>query len=334
MVKIGYCAAHEQFQPTQLLEYAVEAERAGFDSIWASDHFHPWANTGAAAGFTWAWMAALGERTKKVEIGTAVTCPFLRYNPAIVAQAFATMRAMYPERIFIGVGTGEAMNEIPVGYEWPSFKERVARLEESLQIMKLLWLQSFVNFKGRYYRLKKANLYTKPTSPPPIYVAASGKTVAKLAGRYADGLLTIPTNEELYRDVIFPALNEGAKSAGRDPEKITKAVEVWVSYDEDYDKALKAARFWAACLLPCMLRYPIYDPREIEENGKFVGNEQIAKYRLIATNPEDHIKHIEKYLKLGFKHVYFLSAGPDEVKTLRMYGKHVLPYLHSTYSKD
>ena len=333
MLKIGYCAAHEQFQPVQLLEYAVEAERAGFDSVWASDHFHPWAHTNAASGFTWAWMAALGERTEKIEIGTAVTCPFLRYNPAIVAQAFATLRAMYPERIFIGVGTGEAMNEIPVGCTWPSFRQRVERLEESLRIMKLLWSEKFVSFKGKYYQLRKANLYTKPATPPPIFVAASGATVARLAGRYADGLLTIPTNEQIYRDKIFPALNEGARSVGRDPEQITKAVEVWASYDEDYSKALKAARFWAACLLPGMLKYPIYDPREIEEHGNFVGDEQIAKYRMIGTKPEDHIKHIEKYVKLGFKHVYFLSSGPDEIKTIRMYGKYVLPYLHSTYAE-
>jgi coenzyme F420-dependent glucose-6-phosphate dehydrogenase len=241
---------------------------------------------------------------------------------------------MYPERIFIGVGTGEAMNEMPVGYEWPSFRERVQRLEESLKIMKSLWSESFVNFKGKYYKLRKANLYTKPTTPPPIFVAASGATVARLAGRYADGLLTIPTNEQTYRDIIFPAMSEGAKSVGRDPDRITKAVEVWASYDEDYDKALKAARFWAATLLPSMLKYPIYDPREIEADGNFVGNEQIARYRLIGTKPEDHIKHIEKYVKLGFEHVYVLSSGPDEVKTIRMYGKHVLPYLHSTYGKN
>jgi coenzyme F420-dependent glucose-6-phosphate dehydrogenase len=333
MLKIGFNAPHEQYQPLPLLEYAVEAEKAGFDSVWASDHFHPWAHTNAASGFAWVWMAALAERTKRVEIGTAVTCPTLRYNPAIVAQAFATLRAMYPDRIFIGLGTGEAMNEVPVGCRWPSFKERAERLEEAIRIMKLLWSGSFVNFKGKYYTLRKANLYTKPTSPPPIYVAASGATVAKIAGAHADGLLTIPLPENRYREVIFPALEQGAKSAGRDPDKIIKAVEVWATYDEDYEKALKSARFWAATLFPAMLKYEIFDPREIEEFGSFVGDEQIARYRFIGTKPEEHIKHLEKYIKMGFEHIYILTSSPDEIKALRMYGKHVLPYLHSTYGE-
>ena len=333
MLKIGYNTAHEQYQPLPLLDYAVEAEKVGFDSVWTSDHFHPWAHTNAASAFAWAWMAALAERTKRIEIGTAVTCPTMRYHPAIVAQAFATLRAMYPDRIFIGVGTGEAMNEVPVGYPWPPFKERAERLEEAIKIMKLLWSGTFVNFKGKYYRLRKANLYTKPSSPPPIYVAASGATVAEIAGRHGDGFLTVPSSEQRYREILLPALERGAKSAERDPRKIIKAVEVWVSYDEDYEKALKTARFWAATLLPAMLKYEIFDPREIEEHGSFVGDRQIAQTRLIGTRPEEHVKHLEKYIKMGFQHMYIQSSGPDEIKTLRMYGKHVLPYIRSTYGK-
>ena len=332
MMKIGYACEHEQYQPGLLLDFAVEAEKAGFDSIWTSDHFHPWAHNNTAGGFAWVWMTAAAERTKHVEIGTAVTCPILRYNPAIIAQAFATMRALYPNRIFIGLGTGEALNEMPVGYSWPSFKERAERFEEAIQVMKLLWSREIVDFKGKYFKLRKANLYTKPTSPPPIYVAASGKTVARIAGRYADGLLTLRAPEEHYRDVLFPALEEGAKSAGRDSSKIIKAIEIPVSYDEDYEKALEASRCWGGSLLPVMFTQKIYDTREVEACGRLVGDKQLAENRLIATNPEDHIKYLEKFLKIGFQHIYIQSSSPDEIKTIRMYKEEVLPYLRSTYA--
>jgi len=331
LLKIGYAIEHEQYQPLPLLDYAVEAEEAGFDSIWVSDHFHPWAHTNAAGGFAWVWMAAAAERTKRVEIGTAVTCPTLRYHPAIVAQAFATLRAMYPSRIFIGLGTGQAMSETPLGYAWPSFRERAERLEEAIQVMKLLWSGSFVSFKGKYYRLRKANLYTKPSSQPPIFVAASGPTVAEIAGKHADGLLTIPAPEEHYRNVIFPALERGAKSAGRDSKYIKRAIEIGVSHDQDYDKALKSARFWAATLLPFVTKYDVFDPREMEEHGSLVGDEQIARRWCIATKPEEHLKHMEKFIKMGFDDIHIMSSSPDEIATLRMYGKHVLPYLRSTY---
>jgi len=336
MVKIGYCCAHERFQPTLLLEHGVEAEKAGFDSVWTSDHFHPWGHTGGAGGFAWVWMAALAERTKRVEIGTAVTCPILRYHPAIVAQAFATMRNMYPNRIFIGLGTGEALNEAVFETPWPPFKERVRRLEEAIKIMKLLWSGSFVNFRGKYYKLHKANLYTKPSSPVPIYVAAFGPTVTELAGKYADGYLTTIATlsgaaDTHYREVLLPALERGAKSAGRNPDDIIKIYEMHLAYDEDYEKALKAARFWAGASLPAMFKYPVTDPREVEEHGNMVGDEQVADAWAVGTNPEDYIKQAEKYIKMGFQHLYFVSGSPDEVKTIRMYGKTVIPYIKSTY---
>jgi len=335
MLKIGYGPQHEQYQPLPLLDYAVEAERAGFDSIWTSDHFHPWAHTNAASAFAWVWMAALAERTKRVEIGTSVTCPILRYNPAIVAQAFATLRAMYPDRIFLGLGTGEAMNEVPVGYQWPPFKERAERLEEAINVMKLLWSGSFVDYEGKYFKLCKANLYTKPSSPPAIFVAASGPTVAEIAGKHADGFLTTNriADQPQYRSILLPALDRGAKSAGRDPGEIIKALEIGMAYDEDYEKALRAARFWAGTLLPASFKYGTADPREIEEHGLTVGDKEIAQAWSVGTKPEDYIKQLERYVKMGFQHVYVVSSSPDQIKALKMYGRHVLPYIRSTCGK-
>lgn len=333
MLKIGYQAVHERYQPLPLLDYAVEAEKAGFDSIWSSDHFHPWGHTNASGGFSWVWMTALAERTRRVEIGTGVMCPTIRYHPAIVAQAFATLANMYPGRIFMGLGSGEAMNEVPLGYRWPPFKERAERLEEAIRVMKLLWSRDFVTFRGRYYTLKKANLYTKPRSPIPIYVAATGPTVAEIAGRQADGFLTTGLAEHQYRDVLLPAMEKGAKSAGRNPDDIIRSMEVPVSFDEDYGKALDSVRFWAGALMPVFFMYGISDPRMIEEHGKLVGDRQLAEYWLIGTKPDDHIKRLEKYIKMGFQHLYVSSSSPDEIKTARMYGKHVLPYIRSTYGK-
>ncbi|MEM2041452.1 MAG: TIGR03557 family F420-dependent LLM class oxidoreductase [Nitrososphaerota archaeon] len=330
-LRIGFVASMEQYQPSFLLSLVTEIEKAGFDSIWASDHFHPWFHTNAAGGFAWVWIAAAVERSKKLSFGTAVTCPTLRYNPAIIAQAFATLGSMYPRRIFLGLGTGEAMNEMPVGCPWPSFKTRVKMLEEAVMVIKKLWNESFIDFKGKYYTLRRANLYTRPAAPIPIYIAASGSTVAELAGRLADGFLTIPLEESHYREVIFPALERGVKSVGRSLKDIDMAVEVYVSYDEDYDSALRSVRCWAATLLPFMFKYPIYDPREIELYGKLVGDEHLKKVWMIGTTPEDHIKHIEHYIKLGFRNIHVTSSSPDEKKTISMYGGQVIPYLKSTY---
>jgi len=336
VLKIGYATEHEQYSPTKLLDFTVLAEQYGFEAIWTSDHFHPWAHKGASGGFSWVWMAAAAERTKKVEVGTAVIAPTLRYNPAIVAQAFATLAVMYPNRIFIGLGTGEAMNEIPVGCEWPPFRERCERLEEAIKVMKLLWTKEFVNFKGKYYNLKKANLYTRPNKPIPIYVAASGPRSAEIAGKYADGFLTYSglLRPRHLKEVLYPAIERGAKATGRDLKSIENALQVTVSYDEDFNKAVASCRFWAACLLPFTSKYPIYDPREIEAHGNMVDEKLLAERWLIATNPDEGIKKTEEYIKLGFTNIHYLSSSPDEEKFLKTFGERVLPYLKETYSES
>ena len=331
---LGYASQPDLYHPRILLDHAVLAEKAGFETLWVSDHFHPWSHTRAQESHTWVFIGAAAARTSKIRFGTAVTCPLLRYNPAITAQAFATLRAMFPERIFIGLGTGEAMNEMPVGYDWPPFKERAERLEEAIKIMKLLWTGDFVTFKGKYYRLSKARLYTIPETPVPLYVAAFGPTVARLAGRYADGYLTTLVNPDRLQNVLFPAVEEGAKETGRDPSKIERVVELGVAYDEDYDEALKKVRFWAGNTLPSMFKLPIYDPREIEERGKLVSDEAMAKAFFISTKPDDLIKPIERAIKLGFNHIYLQSTSPDEAKFFEMAGKQVVPYIKSTYGKN
>jgi coenzyme F420-dependent glucose-6-phosphate dehydrogenase len=334
MVKYGYLASLEQYSPTQLLDRAVLAEKYGFDTVVASDHFYPWSGTDTPCSFAWVWLAAAAERTKKAVIGSEVTSPILRYNPAIVAQAFATLAILYPNRVSIAVGTGEALNEVPVGYDWPPFKERVERLEEAISVMKLLWRSDkAISFKGEYYRLNKAKLYTKPRNRIPLYVAANGPTVAQIAGKHADGLLTVAASPDHYRDTLFPAFEKSVNAAGKDLRSMQKIVEITVSYDEDYDKALQSCRYWKACQIPAVFKYAIYDPKEIEEYGKLVGDELIAKNFIVATTPEEHIKKIENYIKLGFTQVIIMSSSPNEENCVRMYGENVLPYLRETYNE-
>jgi len=273
------------------------------------------------------WMASAAERTRRVKIGTAVTCPILRYNPAIVAQAFATLGSMYPGRIVLGLGTGEALNEMPVGCEWPSFNERAERVEEAIKVINALWTSERVTFRGKYYSLRKATLYTKPEKKVVMYVAGNGSRLALIAGKYADGFITSGTiPSERYPEVLFPALERGARSAGRDPANLKKVVEVFVSYADTFEKALGSAHFWAPVLLPIWWKYPIYDPLEIEACGDRVGNEQLAKIWCISSHAEDHIKNLERFVKAGFNEIIISSTSPDEKEAIDFYGKMVLPY--------
>src|SRR2546426_12501702 len=179
MVSFGWKAATEQYSPEDLLEHTVLAEKAGIDSVWASDHFLPWTDTGAHCAFAWVWVTSAAVKTNNMIVGTGVTAPILRYHPANVAQAFATLGRMYPGRVRLGLATGEPMNEMPLGYDWPSPKERIERLEEAVKIIRMLWGQEGGTHRGKYYHLSEAKLYTKPKRPVPIDMAAFKREAAK-----------------------------------------------------------------------------------------------------------------------------------------------------------
>ena len=207
-LKLGYKASAEQFGPRQLLGFAVEAEQCGFDSVWASDHFQPWRHTNGHAPFAPAWMAAVGERTQRVLLGTSGLTPTFRYQPAVVAQAFGTLGCLNPGRMILGVGSGESLNEVAVtGIEWPPAKERLARLREAVELIRKLWHEEIVTFDGEYYHTRNATIYDRPQEPIPIYIGAGGPVAAKFAGRAGDGFIcTSGKGDELYRDKLLPAL--------------------------------------------------------------------------------------------------------------------------------
>ncbi len=326
-LKLGWKASAEQFGPRQLLEFAVLAEERGFDSVWISDHYQPWRHTDGHAPFSLSWLGALGERTKRVEMGTSVLTPTFRYHPAIVAQAFATLGVMYPGRVILGVGTGESMNEVPViGIEWPEFRERFRRLSEATKLIRKLWNEDFVEFDGEYYHVHGATVYDRPKQPVPIYVGASGEVAARFAGRQGDGFIcTSGKGVELYRDKLLPAVREGAEAAGRDFGQIEKTIEVKVSFDTDRDRALADTRIWAALALPAEDKANVHNPREMEERAKKVQNPE-ARW-LVSSDPDEHVEQIRPYLDLGFTHLVFHAPGDDQARFLDLYAKELLPRL-------
>jgi len=329
MLKLGYKASAEQFAPRQLLDSAIEAERQGFDSVVVSDHFQPWRHTDGHAPFSFAWLAALGERTERVTLGTSVVTPHFRYHPAIVAQAIATIACLNPGRVMLGVGTGESMNEVPVlDIEGPEFKERFGRLKEAIDLMRRLWTEDRVSFQGEYFRTRNATLYDKPEQPPALYVAASGAVASRLAGRVADGFIcTSGKGMELYRDTLLPAVREGADKAGRSYDAIEKMIELKVSFDIDRARALDDTRIWAALALPAEAKMGVEDPREMEGLAAELWVEKAASRWLVSNDPDEHVEQIRPYLELGFTHLVFHAPGPDQERFLELYGSQILPRL-------
>ncbi len=249
-----------------MLDFGIEAERNGFDSVFTSDHFQPWKHTDGHAPNSLVWLGALGQRTERVLLGTSVLTPTFRYHPAVVAQAMATLACLNPGRVILGAGTGESMNEAPIlSGEWPEFKDRYARLREALALIKRLWSEDFVTFEGSYYRTHNATIYDRPSERVKLYVAAGGPQMAKYAGRVGDGLIaTSGKGMDLYADKLLPALKEGAEAAGRDPSTVEKMIEMKVSFDHDRDRAMADTRKWAALALTGEEKVGVEDPREME----------------------------------------------------------------------
>ena len=331
---LGYKASAEQFDPRELVEIAVAAEAHGMESVAVSDHFQPWRHTGGHAPFSLTWMAAVGERTSSIRIGTSVMTPTFRYNPAVLAQAFASMGVMYPGRIFLGVGTGEALNEIATGFagageqEWPEFKERFARFRESVDLMRQLWTEDRVNFRGEYYSTHDASIYDRPELPIPIYIAAGGPFVARYAGRAGDGFIcTSGKGVELYVDELIPAVKEGAEKAERSFDDIDRMIEIKLSYDTDLDVALDNTRFWSPLSLSKEQKHDITDPIEMEKAADALPIEQIAKRWIVGNDPDTVVAEIAKYVGYGMNHLVFHAPGHDQRRFLELFERDLAPRL-------
>jgi coenzyme F420-dependent glucose-6-phosphate dehydrogenase len=335
-LKLGYKASAEQFDPRELVEIAVAAEQHGMESVAVSDHFQPWRHEGGHAPFSLAWIAAVGERTSTITIGTSVMTPTFRYNPAVLAQAFATLGVLYPGRIFLGVGTGEALNETATGWAgageqpWPEFKERFARLREAVDLMRALWSGDRVSFEGEYYSTHDASIYDRPAGGIPIYIAAGGPVVARYAGRAGDGFIcTSGKGMSLYTDELIPAVKEGAEKVERHFESIDRMIEIKLSYDPNPVAALENTRFWAPLALSKEQKHDITDPIEMERAADALPIGQIASRWIVGSDPDEVVASIKQYADAGLNHLVFHAPGADQRRFLELFENDLAPRLRA-----
>ena len=331
MLKFGYKASAEQFGPNELLAFSCLAEELGFDSVFVSDHFQPWKHSDGHAPSALAWLGALGARTRRAVIGTSVLTPTFRYHPSVVAQVFGTLGTMFPGRVVLGVGTGESLNEVPaISIKWPGAKERRDRLRESIALINKLWTEDRVTFEGQFYRTESATIYDKPREKVPIWVAASGPLAAAMAGQVAEGFIcTSGKGMALYRDTLLPKVDEGLKRAGRPGNSIERMIEVKVSFDTDFDRAMEDTRHWAALALTPEEKMNVEDPLEMERLAAALPLERAASRWIVSADPEEQLAQIRPYVELGFTHLVFHAHGPDQPRFLKLYAEQVLPLLRA-----
>ncbi|HLS25416.1 MAG TPA: glucose-6-phosphate dehydrogenase (coenzyme-F420) [Beutenbergiaceae bacterium] len=335
-LKLGYKASAEQFGPRELVEIAVAAEGHGLESVFVSDHFQPWRHEGGHAPFGLAWMAAVGERTSRVQMGTSVMTPSFRYNPAVVAQAFATMGCLYPGRVILGAGTGEALNEIATGWagpgeqHWPRFAERLGRLAEAVELMRRLWGEQRVSFEGEYFSTHEASIYDVPEGGVPVYLAAGGPKAARYAGAAGDGFIcTSGKGAELYTEKLLPALADGAAGAGKDVAEMDKMIEIKISYDTDVDTALENCRFWSPLSLTAEQKHSIDDPIEMEKAADALPIEQIASRWIVSADPDEAVQKVLEYHRMGFNHLVFHAPGHDQRRFLELFERDLAPRIRA-----
>lgn len=322
---VGYAASFEQFHPTDLLTYSKQAEQNGFGAVMASDHFHPWTPSQGESGFVWAWMGALGVETS-LKFGTGVTPPGYRYHPAVLAQAAATLEAMFPGRFYLGLGAGEALNEHIIGEYWPEAPVRLERLMESIEIIQRLFDGKVVKHRGKHFNVESARLYTLPEQAPPIYVATSGPIMAKRTGKHTDGLITVGAADEKLR-MLVDRFEKGAREADKDPTIMPRMLQIKVSLADTDEEAIDSAvREWpnGGMSFP---KADIRNPEDFEAMAKLVRPENLKNRVFASSDLDEHVKHIQHYIDLGFGEIYVHNVNRSQEAFIDAYGKHVIPNL-------
>lgn len=327
MPRVGYSAALEQFGPTELLRWSQEAEKAGFGGVMAADHFHPWVPQQGQSPFVWSWMGALAVSTSTMTFGPGVTCASYRYHPAIIAQGSATLAAMAPGRYWLGIGTGEALNEHIVGGEWPDAPARLERMIESIEVIKQLFTGKKVRYNGKHIRVEGARLYTRPEKPAPIYIAASGPKTAETAGRMVDGLITPAAPPEKLK-MLIESFEKGAREAGKDPATMPKLLQLHVSWAPTYEEAVEQAmKEWPNGGIKAP-KQDIRSPEDFAAFGQLVRPEDFKGRVLISTDLNEHRDHLQSFFDLGFSEVHVHNVGRNQSEFIQAYGKQVIPALH------
>jgi G6PDH family F420-dependent oxidoreductase len=323
---LGYAAMFEQFTPTDLLRWSRHAEDAGFGGIMASDHFHPWSPQQGQAGFVWAWLGALGAQTNHVVFGTGVTAPGPRYHPAILAQAAATLEAMFPGRFYLGMGAGEALNEHITGDYWPEAPVRLQRLEEGVEIIRKLFSGKVTKYQGAHFKLESAKLYTLPATPPPIYIASSGPINSERTGRIADGYITVGASDDKIR-TLLARFEKGAREAGKDPAQMPRIIQLHLSWAESREAAVdQAVREWpnGGMAFP---KADIRNPEDFAAMAQIVRPENFEGRVFMSPDLDAHTAHLQHYIDLGFDQVYIHNVGRNQQEFIEAFGRNVLPHL-------
>jgi G6PDH family F420-dependent oxidoreductase len=319
MVEIGYALSCEEHRAPDLVQHARAAEEAGFAFALISDHFHPWISRQGQSPFVWTVIGAIAQATQRLRLGTGVTCPTIRYHPAIVAQAAATAATMMPGRFFLGVGSGENLNEHILGEGWPSAPVRQEMLEEAIDIIRLLWEGGEQSFDGTYFTVDHAQLYSLPAERPPLLVAASGTQAADLAGRLGDGLITTSPDKEVVQ-AFAAAGGEGKACYG----------QVSVCWAEDEASARGTAyEWWPNAAVAGELSQELPLPRHFEQAVKTVREEDVAQSVVCGPDPERHRQAIRQFVDAGINHVYVHQVGPDQAGFVEFYAREVLPAFRS-----
>lgn len=317
---------HEQYHPRELLDQAVAGERAGFDGIACSDHFQPWWEPGHS-GEAWIWLGAAAQATERIPVGPAVTVALHRYHPALVAQAFATLEAMYPGRVFVGLGSGESLNESPLGFDWPAPGEQLRALEEACRLIRRLWQGERVDHEGAFFRTKGAYLHTRPERPPPLYISAFHPGAAKVAGRFGDGLWTMADPETA--PALIETYRAASAEAGRAPGTIV--LEAGFSWARTDAEALEAARVWKGAGPPQFYTEDWFEPRAMYEQGeKQISDEEFRQRSIISSDPDEHVGRIRQLAALTDGEVIVKlsnQSGANALEAIRVYGEQVLPRL-------
>jgi F420-dependent hydroxymycolic acid dehydrogenase len=317
---VGYVLGHEQFTTAQLVDQAQAAEQAGFRYLWTSDHLQPWQDNQGHSMFPWITLALVGQRTNHVPFGTAVTCPIYRYHPTTVAQAFASLAALYPDRVFLGVGTGERLNEQAATTQFGPYRERHDRLVEAIQLIRQLWSGQRISFQGRYFQTDQLKIYDLPSSPPPIFVAAGGPKSAHLAGQYGDGWIA---QANAFKDQkLVTAFNQGAQDSGRDPATLGKRAEMFAVVG-DQNEITRAAEQWRFNGLGADQPNPVEIQRAAQANPL---DKRIAGWTT-GTDPATHIAAVQAVLDIGATpFIRFPQQNP--LAAIEFYRTQVLPRLH------
>jgi G6PDH family F420-dependent oxidoreductase len=314
MAEIGYSLSSEEFPANDLVTFARKAEKAGFSFALISDHFHPWTDTQGQSPFVWSVLGALAHSTERLSIGTGVTCPTIRIHPAIIAQAAATVATMMPGRFFLGVGTGENLNEHITAQRWPSLEVRKRMLEDAVEIMRTLWEGGIHSYRSPYFEVENARIYSLPEEPVPVMVAAAGEDSAELAARIGDGLISTAPKHE--------TIETFEKSGGSGP----RYGQLTVCYASSEKEARETAlEYWPNAAIPGQLGQELPLPQHFEQAAKTLSEDDIAETVVCGPDPAKHIEQIRAFEDAGFDHVYIHQVGPKQIDFIDFYAKEILP---------